>query len=82
MSLSRDRRIAAQEPVTPFPDPDIDDVEASLFDLHMPGVLTVEEVEALDLDHWLLLFRGSLVHMIVSVFILHTTAVADGLRIL
>lgn len=33
----------------------------------MPGVLTVEEVEALDLDHWLLLVHGSFVHMIVSV---------------
>lgn len=32
----------------------------------MPGVLTVEEVEALDLDHWLLLVHGSFVHMIVS----------------
>ena len=31
----------------------------------MPGVLTAEEVEALDLDHWLLLVRGSFVHMVV-----------------
>ena len=38
----------------------------SLFDIHMPGVLTVEQVEGLDLDHWLLLVRGTLVHMIVS----------------
>lgn len=38
----------------------------SLFDIHMPGVLTVEEVLALDLDHWLLLVHGSFLEMIVS----------------
>lgn len=32
----------------------------------MPGVLTLKEVEALDLDHWLLLYHGTFVHMIVS----------------
>lgn len=39
----------------------------SLFDIHMPGILTLEQVRALDLDHWLLLVHGSFVHMIVSV---------------
>lgn len=45
---------------------EINDEEVSLFDLHVPGVLTVDEVKALDLDHWLLLVRGTFVHMIVS----------------
>ena len=45
---------------------EINDEEVYLFDLHVPGVLTVDEVKALDLDHWLLLVRGTFVHMIVS----------------
>lgn len=70
VSLSRDRRLAAEgipESTDPVSD-NLNDEEVSLFDLHMPGVLTVEEVEALDLDHWLLLVHGSFVHMNVSVF--------------
>ncbi|KAF3480523.1 arginine-tRNA-protein transferase [Arthroderma uncinatum] len=36
----------------------------SLFDLHMPGVLTLEELRTqVDLDHWHLLIRGMLVEM-------------------
>ncbi|RJE17590.1 hypothetical protein PHISCL_10073 [Aspergillus sclerotialis] len=65
VSLSRDRRLAAEgvpESTDPVSD-NFNDEEVSLFDLHMPGVLTVEEVEALDLDHWLLLVHGSFVHM-------------------
>ncbi|KAE8147746.1 Arginyl-tRNA-protein transferase [Aspergillus avenaceus] len=70
VSLSRDRRLAAQD--TPHSavddvadaDAEINDEEVSLFDLHMPGVMTLEEVKALDLDHWLLLVHGSFVHMI------------------
>ena len=75
VSLSRDSRSRGGQDAPPPPDIDpdpeadadeeINDEEASLFDLHMPGVLTAEEVEALDLDHWLLLVRGSFVHMIV-----------------
>lgn len=71
MSLSRDRQLAAQglpESTNPVTD-DIADEEVSLFDLHMPGILTVGEVEALDLDHWLLFVRGSFVHMIVSPYL-------------
>lgn len=33
----------------------------------MPGALTAAQVEALDLDHWLLFFRKNLVHMEVSI---------------
>lgn len=69
VSLSRDRRLAAEgisETPEPAADAEVNDAEVSLFDLHMPGVLAVEEVVALDLDHWLLLVRGSFVHMIVS----------------
>ncbi|KAK2873704.1 hypothetical protein FQN49_002143 [Arthroderma sp. PD_2] len=44
---------------------DIPDEESmSLFDLHVPGVLTVEEVQTqIDLDRWPLLIRGMLVEM-------------------
>ncbi|EFQ99259.1 arginyl-tRNA-protein transferase 1 [Nannizzia gypsea CBS 118893] len=45
---------------------DIPDEDAlSLFDLHMPGVLTVEQLKStIDLDHWHLLIRNMLVEMI------------------
>ena len=65
VSLSRDRKGLPEEEESPIPD-DVDEEDMSLFDIHMPGVLTVEQVEGLDLDHWLLLVRGTLVHMIVS----------------
>ncbi|KAL5365906.1 arginine-tRNA-protein transferase [Aspergillus floccosus] len=67
VSLSRDRRIAegTESPDdTPEADAEINDEELSLFDVHMPGVMTLEEVKALDLDHWLLVVHGSFVHMI------------------
>ncbi|KAE8348284.1 arginine-tRNA-protein transferase [Aspergillus coremiiformis] len=70
VSLSRDRRLAAQDtPETAESDvteadDEINDEEVSLFDLHMPGVMSLEEVKALDLDHWLLLVHGNFVHMI------------------
>ncbi|KDB23964.1 hypothetical protein H109_04205 [Trichophyton interdigitale MR816] len=42
-----------------------DEDTMSLFDLHMPGVLTVEQLKsAVDLDHWHLLIRGMLIEMI------------------
>lgn len=48
-------------------DEEINDEEMSLFDIHMPGVMTAEEVlSQIDLDHWLLLVHGSFVHMNVS----------------
>ncbi|PGH23533.1 hypothetical protein AJ80_02487 [Polytolypa hystricis UAMH7299] len=38
--------------------------EMSLFDIHMPGVMTIEEIQTqLDLDHWRLLVAGTLVEM-------------------
>ncbi|KAL2001036.1 hypothetical protein VTN02DRAFT_2328 [Thermoascus thermophilus] len=43
---------------------EMNDVEMSLFDIHMPGVMTLEEVAKLDLDHWLLLVQGTLIEMI------------------
>lgn len=63
VSLSSDR--ANTEPFIPPPrvSPDAD---VSLFDVGMPGALTVAQVEALDLDHWLLFFRKNFVHMEVS----------------
>ncbi|KAA8644182.1 arginyltransferase [Aspergillus tanneri] len=70
VSLSRDRKLAhldAPESAGNNPvdaDAEINDEEVSLFDLHMPGVLTLEQVKALDLDHWLLVVQGTFVHMI------------------
>ncbi|KAJ9374814.1 hypothetical protein DTO282E5_369 [Paecilomyces variotii] len=77
VSLSRDRKLASQkesdkdESATAAADQssqgkesEENDEEMSLFDIHMPGVLTVEEVLALDLDHWLLLVHGSFLEMI------------------
>lgn len=46
---------------------DMDDEAMSLFDIGMPGVLTLDELRTVDLDHWLLVVQGSFVHMIVSV---------------
>lgn len=69
VSLSRDRRLAAQgQPESTELDSaeeQINDEEMSLFDLHMPGVMTLDEVKTLDLDHSLLLVQGSLIHMMV-----------------
>jgi arginine-tRNA-protein transferase len=66
VSMSRER---APQDARPFPDidPDVDETELSLFDINMPGVLTLEEVKALDLDHWYLLYHGSFVQMDVSI---------------
>jgi arginine-tRNA-protein transferase len=62
VSLSRDR--AGTAPAIPADSKSEDEV--SLFDIGMPGVLTVDQVQALDLDHWLLFFRNNFVHMEVS----------------
>ena len=67
VSLSHDRHAAQNTTTHSDPaDAEINDEEVSLFDLHMPGVLTLEQVKALDLDHWLLLVHGTFVHMNVS----------------
>lgn len=65
VSLSRDR---APQDAKPIPDisPDVDETELSLFDINMPGVLTLDEVKALGLDRWHLLYHGSFVQMDVS----------------
>lgn len=67
--MSRDR---APQDAKPIPDisPDVDETELSLFDINMPGVLTLDEVKALDLDRWYLLYHGSFVQMDVSVILL------------
>lgn len=70
VSPSRDREAAstsADVPDVPDVYEDIPEEESmSLFDLHMPGVLTVEELRSqVDLDHWHLLIRGMLVEMTV-----------------
>ncbi|KAJ5125558.1 hypothetical protein N7448_004877 [Penicillium atrosanguineum] len=69
VSLSRDRSRStnAEDSTSSQPiDSDINEEELSLFDLHMPGVLTMDEVEALDLDHWHLLYHGTFVNMSVT----------------
>ncbi|KAL4920157.1 arginine-tRNA-protein transferase [Aspergillus aurantiobrunneus] len=70
VSLSRDRKLADPNTNTSASeaeaaaDAEINDEEVSLFDLHMPGVLTLEEVKRLNLGSWPLLVHGSFVHMI------------------
>ena len=66
VSLSRDR---ASSPAPQAPENDVDLEEVSLFDIGMPGVLTVPQVEALDLDHWLLYFNDNFVYMKVRVYL-------------
>lgn len=81
VSLSRDRALeatrqaggdvesqsSAKENETSNADPLVDEQELSLFDIHMPGVLTLQQVEEqVDLDHWKLLAHGVLVEMTVS----------------
>lgn len=67
VSLSRDRASEEENPPgNPKLDDDVNEEELSLFDIHMPGVLTLDEVRALDLGHWLLLYHGTFVHMNVS----------------
>ncbi|KAL2872797.1 arginyltransferase [Aspergillus lucknowensis] len=69
VSLSRDRKAttnsASQAQVEADADADVEinDEEVSLFTLHMPGALTVDEVKRLDLGSWPLLVHGSFVHM-------------------
>lgn len=66
VSLSRDRR-SSPEPLVSESDVNLEEV--SLFDIGMPGVLTVPQVEALDLDHWLLFFNDNFVHMKVRFYL-------------
>jgi arginine-tRNA-protein transferase len=63
VSLSRDR--AGTAPFVPQTISGSEN-EVSLFDIGMPGALTVPQVQALDLDHWLLFFRNNFVHMEVG----------------
>ncbi|KAG5294494.1 arginine-tRNA-protein transferase [Histoplasma ohiense] len=45
--------------------PAISEEDMSLFDVHMPGVLTLQQLEEqVDLDHWKLLAHGVLVDMV------------------
>lgn len=52
----------------PSDDDDAEIPEGSLFDYQVPGVLTKDEVEGLDLDHWHLLVRNALVDLEVMMF--------------
>ncbi|KAL2219514.1 Arginyl-tRNA-protein transferase [Thermoascus aurantiacus ATCC 26904] len=70
VSLSRDRKQqeqkdagAAEQQEQDTEMTDMNDEEMSLFDIRMPGVMTLEEVQKLDLDHWMLLVQGTLIHM-------------------
>jgi arginine-tRNA-protein transferase len=73
VSLSRDRATTATSGTeanaadNAEAEAEINDEEVSLFALHMPGVLTVDEVKKLDLGSWPLLIHGSFVHMSVSI---------------
>ena len=46
-------------------DPDVNEEELSLFQINMPGVLTLDEVKALHLENWHLLYHGTFVQMSV-----------------
>ncbi|KAJ5688724.1 hypothetical protein N7462_003116 [Penicillium macrosclerotiorum] len=64
VSLSRDQSTPAEDPNTVSAlDPDVDEQELSLFDIHMPGALTLDQVKALNLDNWHLLYHGNFVQM-------------------
>lgn len=78
VSLSRDRRQleegkteGAESADVPGNDDDLimpGEEEMSLFDVHMPGALSLEELQAqVDLDHWRLVVRGHLVEFMVSI---------------
>ncbi|KAJ5190558.1 uncharacterized protein N7498_009543 [Penicillium cinerascens] len=65
VSLSRDRSTNPDDSTSNQSlDGAVNEEELSLFDIHMPGVLTMDEVKALDLDHWHLLYHGTFVQMI------------------
>ncbi|KAJ6072734.1 hypothetical protein N7467_010819 [Penicillium canescens] len=62
VSMSRDRASTPGIPA-PAPEPLEDEEQMSLFDVHMPGVMTAPEVEAMDLGKWLLVVKQHFVHM-------------------
>jgi arginine-tRNA-protein transferase len=65
VSLSRDRQRSLLAAPKDENATEINEEDMSLFDIHMPGVMTVEEVESqIDLDYWLLVVEGTLIHMI------------------
>lgn len=77
VSLSRDQRLEAAkskgaEPakIDAIKDDEIyvpGEEKMSLFDVHMPGVLTLEELQSqVDLDHWRLFIQGELVEFCVG----------------
>jgi len=47
----------------PSDEEDAEIPEGSMFDYHIPGVLTKDEVKSLDLDHWRLVVRNNLVEL-------------------
>jgi arginine-tRNA-protein transferase len=66
VSLSRDRQRSLLAAPKDENATEINEEDMSLFDIHMPGVMTVEEVESqIDLHYWSLVVRGTLVHMTV-----------------
>lgn len=67
VSLSRDRSSNADDSPPKEESVDLANEEAlSLFDIHMPGVLTLDQVNALNLGNWNLLYHGTFVHFSVS----------------
>lgn len=66
VSLSKDRTARPDTSRLVPLDPDVNEEDLSLFAIGMPGNLTLDQVKALDLDHWLLLVHGTFVEMNVS----------------
>ncbi|KAJ5627093.1 arginine-tRNA-protein transferase [Penicillium herquei] len=63
VSLSQDRSSGDDESKSTPLDSDVNEEELSLFALNMPGVLKLDEVKALKLGGWHLLYHGSFVQM-------------------
>ena len=59
-----DKDLELDDPASDEEDAEIP--EGSLFDYKIPGVLTKDEVEKLDLDHWKLVVRDALIDLEVN----------------
>ncbi|KAJ5776163.1 uncharacterized protein N7511_001174 [Penicillium nucicola] len=59
VSMSRDRAGIPPPAIEPLEDEE----QMTLFDVHMPGVMTAPEVEAMNLGQWLLVVKQHYVHL-------------------
>ncbi len=64
-----DQDLEFDEPPSDEDEDDAEIPEGSLFDYHIPGVLTKDEVKRLDLGHWRLLVRNALIELEVCCYL-------------